>query len=322
MNEKAAQAPTVVYVSASQYSGSTLASFLLNTHSAMATLGHSTGWPFGEHEAFYCSCGELLEQCPFYREISRSFAENHLPFDIRNFGTEYRLARHDRLNRYLTASLPAFESSALEKLRDTIVEWIPGVANRLAQQDKANWTLINAALINSGASIYVDNSHDPYRLRKLTRIEGLELKNIHLVRDPRGVVLSCMKNANWSASLAVHLWQRRQRDIVRIGAELSNPSLRIYYEDLCRETDRILALIHQFAGAAPQPFPGSFDSAEHHILGNAMRLRDNQIRFEERWRRELQAPDLDTVNASLIRFADSAPEHPVTEIIRHYLSDS
>ena len=310
---------SVVYIASSQYSGSTLASFMLNMHPNLATVGHTTGWNFPSDEDFRCSCGIPLGECEFYNNISNEYAKESLKFDIRNFGTEYRLVENNRTNRYLTASLPLVANTILERVRDDLVSRIPKFSRKFSRQQQTNVAFMRAVMRYSGANVYVDNSHDPYRLRHLSKNASLEVKAVHLVRDPRGVTLSCMKHANWSASVSIRAWLRRQSDIQRIVSDLNMPSMLVYYEDLCTDADGSLARIHEYAGQNPEPFKGDFSLKEHHILGNAMRLRSGQIRLDEKWLTDLSNAELNTINDSMKRFVDRKNEQPTSTIVQHYL---
>lgn len=310
---------TILYVAASQFSGSTLASFLLNAHSDVTTVGHTMGWHFGPDDDFLCSCGEPLDQCRFYLNIADAYALNDLRFDIRDFGTEVRLSLNDRLNRYLTASLPLVQSNRLELLRDLLVSKIHSYASRIEIQLHTNAVFMTAAMEYCDAHVYVDNSHDPYRLRQLGKIESLDLKNIHLVRDPRGVALSCMKHSNWSPELAARLWLRRQADILRISSKMETPSLLVYYEDLCSNVNETLQTIHRFANIDPAPFSGSFDQTEHHILGNDMRLRGGEIRLDERWKTELSSRHIENIGSLILKATDNRRNDRLRSIAEHYI---
>ena len=65
----------VLYIACSSFSGSTLLSFLLNSHPKIVTLGHTTGWHFDDDETFLCSCGEPIQSCAFYQSMSRAFRD-------------------------------------------------------------------------------------------------------------------------------------------------------------------------------------------------------------------------------------------------------
>lgn len=274
----------LLYISGFQFSGTTLLSFLLNSHPAINTVGHITGWRYGKDEDFYCSCGKVLKECPFFNKIGRAFSEVGLPFSYRNFGTDFRLARSERLNRLLISSLPFIHNTLLEKIRDQFVSIFPNWRKTLARQVYANKVFVGAALDYSGASVFLDNSHDPNRARILNSCGKFLVTNIHLIRDPRGVALSCLtKNYGWDATETFRLWLRRQRDIIRISREIPRTVI-VYYEDLCNDVDGTLARIYKEAELKPQKFKGDFKETEHHILGNVMRLKGGKIEPDTKWK--------------------------------------
>ena len=310
---------TLLYISASQYSGSTLASFLLNTHPKIVTVGHMTGWPYAENEKFYCSCGEQLEECPLFNAISQEFKNDGLPFDYRKFGTEYRLANNDYINHLLTTSIPLIGGEGLENIRNWIVQNIPFYKNKLSLQDRANYIFIRTALEHMKASVFVDNSHDPYRLHHLNRIKKFNLKNIYLLRDPRGVAYSHKKHKSWDVALSTKLWLRRQSDTLQITKNIAH-NINIYYEDLCDKTDEILASIHRFVDVKPTKFEGDFKTNEHHILGNVMRLKKGEISLDTKWKDALTTAEIKTVEKILAEYIDNHPNHQLSTILEHYLN--
>jgi hypothetical protein len=297
-----------------------LLSFLLNTHPQMVTIGHSTGWDFGQDEDYRCSCGERLVSCPFYQSLGDRFRENGLPFDIRRFGTEYRLSSNDTFNRWLTGSTRGLGSSLIERTRDTLLRVLPGSGGTLRRQDRANRTLIEATLEHSGAEIFVDNSHYPDRLRHLRHVRQLEIKNVHLVRDPRGVVLSNMIKKGWKVEESIELWLRQQGKIIEAVQTLA-PTVTIHYEDLCDNVNETLAQIHSFAGVQPRSFSGDFKSSEHHILGNVMRFGEGKIKKDARWKEQLAPADLDTI-VKAMRGVRENPRHPLAGIVSRYLDQT
>lgn len=310
-----------LYVSSSSYSGSTLLAFLLNTHPDIFSVSEMDGWPYGEHEAFRCSCGEILRECPFFKTVASDFAAAGLPFDFRDFGTRYQLARHDRLNRALTAELPRLGSTPIERLRDRVVHAVPAFRRRLRTQDEANLTFVRAGLRYRAARVFVDGCKNPFRLRHLRRIDALRVKTVHLVRDVRGFALSNKTKRGWSVALSTGMWLREQQNIIRIAGE-TPPVLTLHYEDLCERTDEMLARVHEFVGVPPRPFGGDFKAVEHHILGNWMRLAaDGRISRDTRWQREMSSEDLATVtrvtNAFLKRRGDAA----LMGVVRRYIAD-
>lgn len=309
----------VLYIASSSYSGSTLLSFLLNTHPAICTVGEMDGWNYGKNETFLCSCGKPLHSCAFFQVIAAAFAQHQLPFDVRDFGTRYTLVANDRLNRYLTTGLPGcITNTFLETWRDRLVAHIPPFAQRLAQQDRANVTFIRTALEYSGAEVFVDACKDPYRLRHLRRAPELELHVLYLTRDVRGVVLSNL-DRGWDATFATQMWLRQQLDILRIAQEFPSVS-HVYYEDLTDTVDDTLATIYRFLGLTPQPFHGDFKTVEHHVIGNSMRLSHvSQITKSNRWERELSPDALAAITRTALAFVQRHAHHPLADIIRRYL---
>jgi hypothetical protein len=314
----------VIYVTASSYSGSTLLAFLLNTHPDIFTVGEMDGWNYGTR-VFRCSCGEPLASCKFFQLIADTFRKHDLPFDFRSFGTGYHLvsnttAAHKALNRLSLRGLPLVSDTRLERLRDGVIDRIPAVSRRLAEQDRANLTFIRTALAYRGARVFVDACKSPFRLRRLGRIRELDLRVLYLVRDPRGVALSNMTKRGWDASVAARAWVREQATILRIAGEFPFV-LRVYYEDLCEAVNDTLAATHRFVGLDPWPVPRDFRRVEHHILGNRMRLQDGTIERDTRWHHELSGASLAAVAGVTSQFARRHPEHPLSEIIRHYLGN-
>ena len=80
------------------------------------------GWHYEKSGTFLCSCNAPLEQCDFFRGIQREFQRRGLAFSFNDFGTGYQLSESERINRYLTASLPLrLHSSIVERFRPATV---------------------------------------------------------------------------------------------------------------------------------------------------------------------------------------------------------
>jgi hypothetical protein len=308
----------LLYICSSQFSGSTLTSFLLNLHDEVATIGHTTGWQYSDEEDFRCSCGEKIRECPLFRTVEARFIEHGLPFDPRNFGTAFRLVGSPRVNQLLTGAIKGVSSSRLEIWRDGLVAAIPAFRRRLARQRAANFVLMQTVLQFLGAGVYLDNSHSPHRLRCLSSDPRFDARPIHLIRDPRGVSLSLMTNSGLTVEDAIDSWLRHQLAIFRIAREIREPLL-LSYEKLCTDTNGQLAAIQRFAGITQETYAGDFKSREHHILGNRMRLSSGEIKLDERWRRDLGEPDRRTIETRLRSFVDGNSDHPLSAIIGDYV---
>lgn len=311
---------TLLYITSSSYSGSTLLSFLLNTHPDIFTVSEMEGWRYEENEKFDCSCGKPLEQCRFYSFIKEVFHRNSLSFDFRSFGTKYRLSDSDRINRYLTAQIPFCTSTKLEKMRDRLVRLIPYFRRKIAQCDLANLTFIESALEYGKAKIFVDATKDPHRIHLLNKIAKLNISILYLVRDFHGVTLSIMENKKCSARKGFFTWLNEQERILRIAEEYSGYRT-IYYEDLCNDVNKSLFQIHDFVGLEPFLYSGNFKNGEHHILGNTMRLKKlDKVVNSERWRRDMSKVDIELINYEAIRYMEHNPGKKVTEVLKYYVS--
>jgi hypothetical protein len=308
----------ILYVASSSRSGNTLLAFLLNTHPAICTVSHTTGWAFRENQDFRCSCGLPLPECPFFARMAVVFRSQGLPFEFNDFGTHYRVVEDDRLNNWLTAALPVLHSNRLERVRDAVTTLVPGFASRLRRQDLANQLFVEQSLAYNGASVFVDTSQTPHRLRHLRRLAGVEISAVHLVRDPRGVAASQRRSDGIDVALTARNWLRTQLAIVRVLEDFS-PYLTVHYEDVCEKPAPTLASIHSFVGLEPHPLPADFWQSEHHILGNEMRRRHEKISRDERWKAELSPQEIRTVERRLEEFEAAQPRHPLAAIVRRYL---
>lgn len=309
----------VLYIASSSFSGSTLLSFLLNTHPDITTVGEMEGWKTADENVFPCSCGAVLKTCPFFRKIAEIYRQEGLEFSPRDFGTGYRLAGNERINQYLTEALPWLRTTAVERFRDWLLASLPATARVIARNDRSNIVFMRAALALAGAKVFVDAGKSPYRTRYLRRLADVELHILHLIRDPRGVVTTFMENRGWDASPAMQVWMQEQLDILRILREIPD-SMRVHYEDLCDDVNGALGGIHRFVNVPVTAFGGDFQAADHHILGNSMRLdRVGQIVKSERWKTRLSRNDRDAIARKSRTFIARHSGHPLSDILARYL---
>lgn len=278
------------------------------------------GWPLADDPEFTCSCGAPVADCVLFSRVASAYAEAGLAFKANDFGTAFRVVGNDALNYYLTEALPWVSSTNLDRMRDTLVRCMPTWRGHIDRQRRANVLFMSTVLDALEATVFLDNSHTPYRLRHLIDIADLDIRNLHLVRDPRGVVLSMITNSNLDAVSGTRAWLRRQTDVVRYGSNIENLTVR--YEDLCRDPNQQLSRIHSFSGLDPECFDGDFKHSEHHILGNRMRLGAGKIDLDERWRTQLRSGDRHEIERRLANFASAHPGNPLAGIINSYLEDS
>lgn len=309
----------LLYITSSSYSGSTLLSFLLNIHPSIFSVSEMEGWHFSDNETFYCSCGDPINKCKFFTTIEKAFYNNSLPFKYNDFGTKYRVVRNNRINRYLTAAIPYCDRLFIEKIRDNIIRIIPAFRKRILLCDASNATFIKTALAYSNASVFIDATKDPFRIKFLERNTEIDsLKILYLIRDFRGVTLSIMENRNCSATKAFNLWLNEQQRIIRNC--INYQPVTIYYEDICNNTDSTLAQIHEYIGLPPALYPGNFKTVEHHILGNTMRLKNiSGIEKSERWKTGLASEDLESIIQNAKQYISSHSGDLISGILQRHL---
>ena len=291
-----------VYLTSFPYSGSTLFSFLINAHPKIATVGEMTGpTATQDPEAYKCSCGQKMRQCPFWMQVAEQMASRGFSFQCMSFDTRIQLGNSFQAQRILSGSL---RSSFLEDLRDRMLRFWPSQWQRQQYLVSRRRAMAESILQLTNKSLFFDASKSPMTIRHLTAQPDVDLRVVHLVRDVRGASHSKRKNQgamDWRQ--AVKAWVRENRSIERQLELLpSDKWIRLRYEDLCQDPAATLNLFFHFCGMSPHRIPQDFQTLEHHIVGNRMRLTDvGQIHLDESWRRQITPEEQDLA----IRLASS-----------------
>jgi len=284
---------TVVYIAGFNYSGSTLLALLLNAHPQMATTGEVIGPPnFDRGRPFTCSCGEPIQECPFYQELQRRI---DMPlFDLsRGIWGTGALAPNSCGASFWFGSL---RNTSAERLRDSLRQRI-SAANAFEKKRLLNLRFYAEAARLLGTSVIVDSSKVPMQLQFLAASPEIDLEVIHLVRHPAGCAMSAAKHNGHTLQRAATIWKRNFRTCVRQSARFApNNTLRVRYEDLCLNPPEVLDRICRFLNIEYTPQMLNFRASEHHIVGNNMRFdRQNEILLREEWRAALSASQLDLI---------------------------
>ena len=95
---------------------------------------------------------------------------------------------------------------------------------------------------------------------------------------------------------AAREWRATNAECEALRRRVPAPAwLQLRYEDLCRDPDAALGRCFSLVGLEAPPVAADFRAIEHHIVGNAMRLKpDAKIELNEKWRSTLPAADLAT----------------------------
>lgn len=303
--------PGLVYILAASHSGSTLTAMLLNAHPDICTAGELKAPRLGETSGYRCSCRTLIGDCPFWRQIAEAMKSAGFEYDVRAAGTSLRNAPG------FTARLlrPLHRSPPLEAIRDAALSLSPGWRPWLAAWGARNQALVESIARVSGARMVADSSKVALRLKYLRRSTRLPIKVIHLVRDGRAVALTYMDPSNFADAAdpglrgggsgkqphlrlgmreAALVWRRSNEEACEALKHFpDDDKIRITYEDLCADPSGTLNVVYRFLGLGESDAFKGFKAAEHHVVGNGMRLDDtSEIRLDDRWRDTLKAPEL------------------------------
>jgi hypothetical protein len=281
----------------SPFTGSTLLGWLLNEHPDCASIGAATGLIRRVDLTTYrCSCGALFRECEFWTDIAaRTRALGHPVnvFQTNFWNTHLRLSHNRILNALLVRSLGW---SPLNQARDAVVGRVGQVQAAISDAGWNTWSLASAVLDRTGKSVFVDTARDHQRPKYLAAHPLLDVRVIHLVRDPRGNSASIMKHSGVDVATAARQWRHYNVEADRTRRYLPEASwMSLRYEELCADPTGVLDRISDFLQVPRAQVPQSSE-VEHHIIGNPMRLRGRgEIREDLSWQTRLGGAELSTI---------------------------
>lgn len=287
-----------VCIPGSPFTGSTLFGTLLNDHPQCASIGAAVGLiARADLSTYRCSCGRLFRECEFWHYVAARTGQLGHPVNVfsTNFwNTHLRLTPNRLMNVALVRSLGW---DGLNRLRDAVVLKAPRVRTAISEMGWNSWSLATAVLEKTGKSVFVDTSRDHQRPKYLAMHPRLDLKVIHLVRDPRGNSASIMKHTGADAARAAREWKHYNVEAVRVRQYLPPESwMSLRYEDLCADPTGVLDRIADFLGVDRARPDQAAPSGDAHIIGNKARLRGRtEIREDRSWESTLGQRDLDRI---------------------------
>ena len=288
----------VVFVVCPSYHGATLLAVLLNNHSQVSALGDMLPLP-----GHTCWCGELPDECEFWRavadrlEVSRpselaarlpecAWPLTHRPLD----GGVIPWSGSVRMNRAAGRLARAMVDLALPAL------WraYPRPRAEFARSYRSFYEFVAET---HGTSVFVDGQKSWRKAALLARQlqPEIEVRIIHLLRDPRGFAASSRRHEGGGFRQSGWLWQDLHRRMFAL--EEVAPYHLLRYEDLCNRPDQELPRLLDFIGVEQEDIVGPpNDPDKHHGFGNAALLRfAGHITHDDRWRRTLTTNQQNTV---------------------------
>jgi hypothetical protein len=287
-----------VVLPGSRFTGSTLLGSLLNEHPECASIGAATGLiRRTDLSSYRCSCGQLFRECEFWNHIAartRVLGHPVNVFETNFWNTHFRLSRHHLTNVLLARSLGW---DPLNRARDAVVERAPGVQAAITAMGWNTWSLASAVLERTGKPVFVDTARDHQRPKYLARFPLLDVKVIHLVRDPRGNVASIMKHTGVDVATAARQWKRSNVEAARVSRYLPREAwMSLHYEALCADPAGVLDRVSEFIGVGRHLLQHGFRNPGSHIIGNKMRMKGlGEIREDLSWQTTLGSAELSTI---------------------------
>jgi hypothetical protein len=276
--------------------GSTLLEQVLAANPAFVSLGEARLlWDRGYAQGLRCSCGEPFHQCSFWRRV-----------DQRAFGG----LGADRIGRLLALHLAVVR-------RRRIPEIVAGqLLGRPPAADTAKYleylrAAYDAALSESGAVMVIDSTKDPLHGLLLSRIDGIDLHVVHLLRDPRAVAFSWQRKVDLeevarpgelmlrrTAGNSARTYVSRNLQTLLL-AKLARSYMTVRYEDFVADPQAIVDRVVRTVGLESYRLPiGPAGEVElpvtHSVSGNPRRrFGERKVRVAEdrEWSTDLSSRD-------------------------------
>jgi hypothetical protein len=304
----------LAYILTASHSGSTLLALLLGSHPKMCTVGELKLGKIEDRDNYLCSCRAPLNSCSFWQAVGEGMQRRGENFSPHDAGTDFRTGS----SRYVARLLrPLHRGITSEVLRDSLLRLSPRWRAMYRAIQNRNAALIETILELSGSDVIVDSSKTGLRLKYLRRNHALDVRTIRLVRDGRAVALAHMEPGQFadaidpklrgggtgnsrtqvmSMQLAATLWKRSNEEGDAVVAAMPPTAyLKVYYEELCGDPERVLNEICDFLEVERAGSWRNFRRAEQHVVGNGMRLDTrSEIVLDDRWKNALSSSDLQT----------------------------
>ncbi len=281
--------PRVLLVTGFGRSGTTLVNTILGSTPGVFAGGEIRFlWERGLIEGRRCGCGEPLPACPVWGPALEKVAAQH-SLDARSLVEEDSRVMRTRQLPWMLAS--GITGDRLMRRVDALPEALTAVYRSLQEV--------------TGARLVVDTSKPPSFGYVLGHLDGIDLRILHVVRDPRAVAYSWTRTKHLSdggartqmlrlsplqSALQWDLWNGAASWLWR----RSNRYLRLRYEDLVTEPREAFARIAELVGepGLEPPFIDDHQVATgtvHAVAGNADRMRSGplDIRLDDEWQQAL-----------------------------------
>lgn len=266
----------ILYIAGYGRSGSTILDTVLGNHPVVFGAGELTH-AFSSMDADgYCSCGSRLSLCPLW----------------------------GRAKERMVRGLPGGDFRFLNELTRE-EEDIAGTRGRRRAYVRAWRALVDILMEVSEAQFVVDSSKSTWKVARriaLLKESGIEIRLIHLVRNPRAVMCSIQKGSNrlmekgenpklrGGMGRGLVSWVSSNLLFERYQEKTGSPFLRIRYEDLVEAPALEITRIGKWLDIDMETLVHKVVNNEtfspgHGISGNRMRRQGGiRIRPDHQWK--------------------------------------
>jgi len=258
----------VLYIAGLGRNGSTLLARLLGEIEGCINVGEAARAVFDEELRSLdlpCGCGEKISDCPFWTKIIS---------DIENYDEASRL----RLTkgRYLPILLFPLKSPALRKKIEIFSSATRQMYKKISEV--------------TGCRVIVDSSKHPANAYLLSNISNMEVRMLHLVRDPRDVAASWSTRKEYLPEFSVlrsAFWWLLYNVATKLVSSRGNKYLFVRYEDFVVDPSKILreALDWVHNGDVDLSFlkeNQAVISLQHSLAGNPDKLIQGVVKIQRK----------------------------------------
>ncbi len=165
--------PKVIYILGCGRSGTTILDILLGNHSGFFSVGELNNFFYAWSTKSFCSCGSRVTSCEIWKNIGKNFYNSGSKYDpIKMNDYQFNMEK----NRYILKQVMGLHSKA-----------------NYSKYKLFTYNIFKELQEISHCKTTIDSSKSAGRAIALLKNEKLDVKVIHMVRDPRGVYYSFQK---------------------------------------------------------------------------------------------------------------------------------